>query len=153
MNANCGAASFVANGLDLVLVVFAKAAFELFDRIFLPIFDHLAFDTGCQVDTEFVGDGYRVAEHIGNFFGDLLQFFRIVAYRAGIVRRDPLKMFHQFTRFDRQCHAQVLRRVKLLPIAFGDEFFDHPANIRDGCLLVVHGDAKIQSLEKDEFSK
>ena len=128
-----------ADRLGIALVVFAKAAFELLDGVFLAILDHFAFDASGQIDAKFAGDGQRVAKHIGNFFGYLRQLFRIAAQRAGIVHRDPLKMFHQFAGFDRQCHAQIFRRVKLLPVAFGDELLDHLPNFRDGGLLVVHG--------------
>jgi len=45
----------------------------------------------------------------------------------------PLKMFHQLGRFDRDRHAQILRRMELLPIPFVSELRDGVLHLLNRC--------------------
>ena len=60
-------------------------------------------------------------------------------------------MLHQLGRFDRQRHRHILRRVKLRPIALGDEVGDDLAQLGDGGVGVgrTYG-MRTQRLEQEE---
>ena len=74
------------------------------------------FTSVSQYDMEF---HVRIVNAVGN-----RQLVRFLTHNARRVGRDPLKMLHQLGRFDRQRHTQVLRRMKLLPVAGVDELAD-----------------------------
>ena len=105
-------------------------------RILEAILDHLVAHGTGDVDMQFVGDGHGVAKHVGQFLRDLAQLVVVPADLARSVRCDPLEMFHQFRGFNGQGHAQILRRMELLPVPFVHELTHHLAQFTNSGLLV-----------------
>ena len=91
------------------------------DRIFLGILDHFRLQRACQIDTHHASQSQYIRQNVCDFLANLLPLL----HTQGGVRFQPLKVLHDFCRFDRNRHRQILGQMKLPPIPFGREFV-HP---------------------------
>src|SRR6516164_8227173 len=87
----------------LVCRVFRGVDFELFGR------------SECEVNVELVVQPHEVEEDVG----ELLRHFgaRLGAERGGLGVREPLEMLEELGGLNAQGHREILRRMKLVPVA------------------------------------
>ena len=72
-----------------------------------------------QIDAELVGDAQQIDEHVGELEPHALAALGVEL--AALLLREPLKLLDELGGLDGQRHREILRRVKLLPIARGRE--------------------------------
>lgn len=108
---------------------FLEPIAELVDRIFGPVLNQLISNSVAQVQPCGIGKAERVAQNIGQFFGEpgAMRFDSRPLRGLGSV--SPLEQLHEFGRFDRDRHGQVLGCMKLLPVPFGNELRHQPAQV------------------------
>ena len=104
-----------ARALSPGRAVFSRAATELPHRVFLGIQRDLAQGRGREVDAELVGQAHQVQQHVGQLECDRFACRRVQP--AALLLAQPLEMLEQFADLAGQRHGQVLRRMKLVPVA------------------------------------
>jgi pimeloyl-ACP methyl ester carboxylesterase len=101
--------------------VFIGAAARLLDRVLLRVGGHLALDRSRRIDACQVGKLQCVDDHISELLLDFGALGGILHSRARRLGGCPKEVLHQLSRLGGQRHAQILRGVKLLPLAFVGE--------------------------------
>ena len=86
------------------------------------VFDQLALHSAVQINVALVGHLQQVQQHVGNFIGNVLFLIWIQMCRLRLLRGHPLEDFGQLSGLHHQRSAQVLGRVKRLPMALSREF-------------------------------
>ena len=70
-----------------------------------------------SIDVETVGQAQQIYEHVGELEPHALPPLGVE--RAALLFGQPLELFDELGGFDRQRHREILRRMKLLPVARG----------------------------------
>ena len=142
-----GAHLFVPVAQDC-LSRFLKPVTELVGRILGPILYQLVSNGVAQIQSGGVGEAERIAQDIGQFFGEsgAMRFDRRSLRGLGGV--GPLKQLHELGRFDRDRHGEVLGSMKLLPVPLGNELCHQAAQFSNCGRGVGHGEL-VASFERD----
>ena len=117
----------VVTSLGLVARVLVCAAAREVGGILGAILCHLLLAGGEQIYAESIGQTHEINLDIGDLIRDGRE--RLLVERVGLFGSQPLKVFLQFARFDREGHGEILRAVEALPLAFLDEGGDVAAKL------------------------
>ena len=88
-------------------------------RVLLLVQRDLVVGGAQQIDAELVGQPQQIDEHVGELEPHALAALGVE--RAALLFGQPLKLLDELGGLDGQRHREILRRVKLLPIARGRE--------------------------------
>src|SRR5690606_30173114 len=102
-----------------VFRVLARVAAHALDGVLNLVQRDLVVGRAQEVDADDVREAQEIKEHVRGLEARLLEPRR--AERAALVLRQPLKDLEELGRLGGERHRQVLRRMKLIPIARGRE--------------------------------
>ena len=89
------------------------------DGVLLRVQLELALGRGREIDVELVAEPQQEEQHVGGFQRDVLARGR--RKRGRLLEREPLEMLEELADFSGNGHGEVLRIVKLVPVALVGE--------------------------------